>query len=116
MLRLQADEIRWTLDEREPAPCRPAEDVGPPPGLTASRADLVVWWRWRYAELESENARAVDLLVQALGEAQDYRQVLRAALDILHNLTHKTRRQQQVVTRLRDEIRRLGESVKAVTV
>jgi|TARA_B100001971_G_C17931305_1_gene402848 hypothetical protein len=84
--------------------------------LTASRADLVVWWRWRYAELESENARAVDLLVQALGEAQDYRQVLRAALDILHNLTHTTRRQQQVVTRLRDEIRRLGESVKAVTV
>ena len=49
---LRADEIRWSLDEPEPAPCHPTEDVGPPPGLTDSRADLVAWWR--HAVLQGE--------------------------------------------------------------
>ena len=52
---LRADEIRWSLaDSDQPAACRMAEDVGPPSGLTASRADLVIWWRWWYAVLEAE--------------------------------------------------------------
>ncbi len=67
---LRADEIRWSLaDPGQPAACHVAEDVGPPSGLTASRADLVIWWRWRYVALEAENARVRDLFVQALGES-----------------------------------------------
>ena len=67
-LMVRADEIRWSLaDPEQPAACHIAEDVGPPSGLTASRQDLVIWWRWRYAALKAENARVIDLLAQALG-------------------------------------------------
>ena len=112
---LRVDEIRWSLDDPEqPAACHVAEDVGPPSGLTASRADLVIWWRWRYAALEAENARVGDLLVQALGESQGYRSVSQAALDTLHDLTETTCQQRRTIARLRDEIRSLREPVKAV--
>ena len=74
---VRADEIRWSLaDPEQPAACHIAEDVGPPSGLTASRQDLVIWWRWRYAALKAENARVIDLLAQALGESQGYRVVV----------------------------------------
>ena len=111
---LAAEDIRWSLDEVEPAPChQPAPAL--PQGLTASRADLITWWRWRYAALEVEKARVGDLLVQGLTEAQAYRQVLQAALDALHDLTDTTHRQRRTIVHLRDEIRRLREPVKAVT-
>ena len=61
-----------------------AEDVGPPSGLTASRQDLVIWWRWRYAVLQAENAKVSALLDQVLGETQGYRVALQVALDALH--------------------------------
>ena len=79
-MMLRADEVRWSLDDPEQPPaCHVAEDVGPPSGLTASRADLVTWWRWRYSTLKAENARLADLLGQALSEAQGYRQALQAS-------------------------------------
>ena len=103
MTALRADEIRWSLAGPEPEPRHPAEHIAPPPRLTASRADLVAWWRWRYAALEAEQTRTANLLVQALGEAQSYRQVSQSALDALHDLTQTTRRQSQMIVRLRDE-------------
>ena len=112
-LMLRADEIRWSLDEPEPATCEPVVAVNPPSRLTASRADLVVWWRWRYAALEAENARVGDLLVQVLSESQGYRSVSQAALDALHGLTETTCQQRRTIARLRDEIRSLREPVKA---
>ncbi len=104
---LRADEIRWALDDPEqPAACHVAEDVGPPLGLTASRADLVTWWRWRYSTLQAENARVGDLLVEALTDAQAYREVTLAALDALGHATGTAARQRQTIARLRDELRR----------
>jgi len=112
-LMLGADEIRWSLgDPEQPAACRVAEDVGPPSGLTASRADLVIWWRWRYAALEAENARGDDLLVQALGESQGYRAVLRAALDALRTQARRHDRLSEQHRRLRDEYRSRRERVR----
>ena len=108
---LSADDIRWSLDEPELSPCHPVEDVGPPSGLTASRADLVVWWRWRYAALGAENAGLADLLVQALGEAQGYRQVLQAALDALCEEACRHGRLREQHRRLRDEYRSHRERV-----
>ena len=102
---LGVDEIQWELDEPEPTPCHVAEDIGPPSGLTASRADLVIWWRWRYTALEAENARMADLLVQALGEAQGYRQVLHEALDALYTQGHRHDRLREQHSRLRNEYR-----------
>ena len=108
----QVDEICRSLDGPEPPPCYPAQDDGPPPGLTNSRADLVTWWRWRYAALKAKNASLADLLVQALGEGQGYRAVLQAALDALrkqarrHDCLHEQHR------RLRDEYRSYRERVR----
>ena len=103
---LRADEICWSLaDPGQPAACHVAEDVGPPAGLTASHDDLVIWWRWRYAALEAENARVGDLLVQALGESQGYRAVLQAALDVLHEQAGRHDRLREQHRRLRDEYR-----------
>ena len=104
-LILRADEIRWSLDEPEPATREPAVAVNPPSGLTASRADLVTWWRWRYAMLTAENALVSDLLVQAIGEAQGYRVVLQAALDALHTQEHQH-------ARLREQHRRLHDAYR----
>ena len=101
------------MTEPEPAPCHVVEGVSPPPqGLTGSRADLVTWWRWRYSMLGGERARLAALLVQALGEAQSYRQVSQSALDTLHDLTDTTHRQCLTIGHLRDEIRRRREPVK----
>ncbi len=109
---LRADEIRWSLaDADQPAACHVAEDVSPPSRLTASRADLVIWWRWRYAALEAENARAGDLLVQALGESQGYRAVLQAALDALGKQARQHDRLSEQHRRLRDEYRSHRERV-----
>ncbi len=109
---LRADEIRWSLaDADQPAACHVAEDVSPPSGLTASRADLVIWWRWRYAVLEAENARVGDLLVQALGESQGYRQVSRAAVDALHEQGRRHDRLCDQHNRLRAEYRHLRETL-----
>ena len=103
---LRADEIRWSLsDPGQPAAPHVAEDVGPPSGLTGSHEDLVIWWRWRYAALEAENARVGDLLVQALGESQGYRAVLHAALDALHEQARQQVRLREQHRRLRDEYR-----------
>ena len=101
----RADEIRWSLDEPELAPCHPSEDVGRPSGLTASRADLVTWWRWRYAALKAENGRVGDLLIQALGESQGYRAVSQAAVDALHEQARRHDRLREQHHRLRDEYR-----------
>ena len=109
---LRADEIRWSLaDPGQPVPCHVAEDVGPPSGLTASRADLSIWWRWRYAALEAENARVGDLLVQALGESQGYRVVSQAALDALCEQALRHNRLREPHRRLRDEYRSYRERV-----
>ena len=108
---LRADEIRWSLDEPEPATREPAVAVNPPSRLTASRADLVVWWRWRYAALEAENARLAGLLVQALGESQGYRAVLQAVLDALHELGRRHNRLRDQHRQLRDEYRSHRERV-----
>ena len=114
-LLLRADEIRWSLDEPEPMPCHVAVDGWRPrAGLTGSRADLVTWWRWRYAALEAENARVGDLLAQVLSESQGYRSVSQAALAALHDLTETTCQQRRTIARFRDEIRSLREPVKAV--
>ena len=103
---LHVDEICWSLaDPRQPAACHVAEDVGPPAGLTASHDDLVIWWRWRYAALEAENARVGDLLVQALGESEAYRAVLQAALDVLHEQAGRHDRLREDHGKLRDEYR-----------
>ncbi|HJN17463.1 MAG TPA: hypothetical protein QGH10_18300 [Armatimonadota bacterium] len=111
------DEIRWSLEEPgPPLPRHVALDVGPPPAGLNSRANLVAWWRWRYASLDRENARLGDLLVQVLSEAQSYRQVSQASLDALHDLTDTTRQQRQTIARLHDEIRRVREPANAVTV
>ena len=111
-MMLRVGEIRWSLDDPEqPAACHVAADVGPPSGLTASRADLVVWWRWRYAALGAENAGLADLLVQALGEAQGYRQVLQAALDALCEQACRHGRLREQHRRLRDEYRSHRERV-----
>ena len=111
-MMLRVGEIRWSLDDPEqPAACHVAADVGPPSGLTASRADLVIWWRWRYAALEAENARVGDLLVQALGESQGYRVVLQAALDALREQAGRHDRLCEQHRRLRDEYRSHRESV-----
>ena len=103
---LRANEIRWALDDPEqPATCHVAADIGPPSGLTASRADLVIWWRWRFATLEAENARVGDLLVQALGESQGYRAVLQAALDALREQARRHDRLREQHRGLRVEYR-----------
>ena len=115
-LMLRAEEIRWSLDDPEqPAARHVAQAVSPPSGLTASRADLVTWWRWRFAGLENENARVGDLLVQAIGEAQGYRQTLQAAIDAMNDLTDTTRRQRQTIAHLRDERRHFRERDMAVS-
>ena len=111
MSELCVDEVRWTLDDPEPASCHVAEDIDPPQGLTASRADLVAWWRWRYATLDRERAQLADLFVQALGEAQSYRTLTHAALDTVYHVTDTTDRQRRTITRLRDEYRRFRERV-----
>jgi len=109
---LYADEMRWSLgDHRQPTARYVAEDVSLPLGLTASRADLVVWWRWRYAALGAENAGLADLLLQALGEAQGYRQVLQAALDALCEEACRHGRLREQHRRLRDEYRSHRERV-----
>ena len=110
-LMRRADEIRWSLDEPEPATREPAVAVNPPSGLTASRADLVVWWRWRFAVLEVENASVRDLLIQALGESQGYRAVLQAALDALREQARRHDRLGEQHRRLRDEYRSHRERV-----
>ncbi len=110
-LMLRADEIRWSLDEPEPATREPAVAVKPPSRLTASRADLVTWWRWRYSTLKAENARLADLLGQALGEAQSYRQVLQACLDASQEQGRRHDRLREQHRRLRDEYRSHGERV-----
>ena len=102
----RADKIRWSLDGPEqPAASQIADGVGPPPVLTDSRADLVIWWRWRYAVLKAENARVGNLLVQALGESQGYRVVLQAAFDALHEQARRHDRLREQYRRLRDEYR-----------
>ena len=109
---LRADEIRWSLaDPEPPAASHVPEDLSPPSGLTASRADLVIWWRWRYAVLKAENARVGDLLVQALGESQGYRAVLQAALDALRTQARRHDRLLEQHHHLRDEYRRFRERV-----
>jgi len=110
-LILRADEIRWSLDEPEPATREPAVAVNPPSGLTASRADLVVWWRWRYAALDGERARVVAQFVRALSEAQGYRAVLQAVLDALHELGRRHKRLRDQHRQLRDEYRSHRELV-----
>ncbi len=82
-----------------------AEDVGPPSGLTASRQDPVIWWRWRYAVLQAENAKVSALLDQALGETQGYRVALQVALDALHEQACRHDRLREQHRRLRDEYR-----------
>ncbi len=110
---LRADEICWLLaDPGQPAVCHVAEDVGPPPGLTDSRADLVIWWRWRYAALKAESARLADLLVQVLSESQGYRAVLQAALDALREQARQHDRLSEQHCRLQDEYRSHGERVR----
>ena len=108
---LRADKIRWSLDEPEPATREPVVAVNPLSGLTASRADLVVWWRWRYAALDGERARVVALFVQALSEAQGYRAVLQAVLDALHELGRRHNRLRDRHRQLRDEYRSYRERV-----
>ena len=109
---LHVNEIRWSLDDPgQPAACHVAEGVGSPSGLTASRADLVIWWSWRYSELLSENARVGNLLVQALGESQGYRAVLQAALDALHEQGRRHDRFREQHRRLQDEYRSHRERV-----
>ena len=66
------DEIRWSIAEPDPA-TPPITVVGPPTGLTDSRADLVAWWRWRFARLKAENSRMEDLLIRAISDATGYR-------------------------------------------
>ena len=83
-----------------------------PTGLTTSRADLVTWWRWRYSTLAAEGARQAELLVEALTDAQSYRQVLQATLDSLHDLTTTVDRQRQTIARLHAELRGLREPVR----
>ena len=108
----RADEIRWSLaDCPQPAACHVAEDVGLPSGLTGSREDLVIWWRWRYAVLQAENARVGDLLAQALSESQGYRVVSQAALDALREQALRHGRLQDQHRRLRDEYRSHRERV-----
>ena len=104
---LRANEINWSLaDSAQPAARHVAADVGPPSGLTSSRADLVILWRSRYAALEAEQARVGDLLAQALGESQGYRVVLQAALDALREQARQHDRLCEQHHRLRDEYRR----------
>ena len=113
MRMLRADALRWSLgDPEQPAACRVAEDVGPPSGLTASRADLAIWWHWRYAALEAENARLAGLLVQALGESQAYRAVLQAALDVLRQQARRHDRLSEQLGRLRDKYRSRRDRVR----
>ena len=109
---LCVDEIGWTLDaDLEPAR-HVAEAVGPPPSdLTDSRADLVLWWRWRYSTLRAVNARLADLLGQALSEAQGYRQVLQACLDASQEQGRRHDRRREQHSRLRDEYRSHRERV-----
>ena len=113
MSELRSDEIRWSIEPDSPMPCPVVPGVVPPSGLTASRADLVTWWRWRYAVLKAENDQKEALLVRAITEAQSYREVLRAALVALNDATKTTRRQRETIARSRDEVRGLR---KAVTV
>ena len=115
---LKADEIRWSIDEPEPAILSTATEsvVGSPQGLTASRADLVTWWRWRYTTLEAELARTEDLLVRSLSEASGYRAVSQAALGALHEQAHQHDRLREQHRRLRDEYRDHRERAMAVTV
>ena len=111
-LMLGVDEISRSLaGPGQPAAWRGAEDVCPPQGLTASRAHLVVWWRWRYARLEAKTSRLEDLLVQVLGEAQGYRRALHAALDVLHQRVRQHDRLREQDRRLRDEYRSYRERV-----
>ena len=110
---LGADEIRWSLAEPgQTAERQVAEDVRAPSGLTASRADLVTWWRWRYALLKAENARVGDLLAQVLGESQGYRVVLQASLDALREQACRHDRLREQHRRLRAEYRSHRESVR----
>ena len=85
--------------------------VNPPSGLTASRADLVAWWRWRYAALDGKRARVAALFVQALSEAQCYRAVVQAVLDALHELGRRHNRLRDQHRQLRDEYRSYRERV-----
>ena len=102
----RANEMTWTLaDSTQPAASHVAEDVGPPSGLTASRADLVTWWRWRYAAIEADNARMNDRLVQALGESQAYREMLQVALDTQREQAGRHRHLCEQHRRLQDEYR-----------
>ena len=105
-----AEDIRWSLDESEPAICHPPAPALPQ-GLTTSRADLVTWWRWRYSTLKAENAQLENLLVQALGEAQGYRQVSQACLDASQDQGRRHDRLREQHHRLRDEYRSHRERV-----
>ena len=103
---LSVDDIRGAVDEPVPATCGNQPEFGPPPeGLTASRADLVIWWRWRYSTLKAENARLAAQLDQVLNEAQGYRALLQAALDTQHEQGHRHDRLRDQHHRLRDEYR-----------
>ena len=95
-----------------PRPTDVVAVVDPPHGLTASRADLVVWWRWRFAALQGELTRLEDLLVQVLGESQSYRAVLQSAFDALHEQRHQHDRPPEQHRRLRDEYRDHRERVR----
>ena len=86
-----------------------------PEGLTASRADLVRWWQWRYSVLTAENARLGDLVVQAIGEASGYRQVLQAALDTVREQRCERDRLRKQHHRLREEYRDHRARVMAVS-
>ena len=86
-------------------------NTDPPQSLTASRADLVTWWRWRYATLEADNSRLDDLLVRALGESQGYRAAMQAAIDALRELGRRHDRLDEQHRRLREEYRGHRERV-----
>jgi hypothetical protein len=82
-----------------------AISVGPPLGLTGSRQDLVIWWRWRYAVLQAENAKVSNLLDQVLGETQGYRVALQVACDALREQACRHDRLREQHRSLRDEHR-----------
>lgn len=112
---LRIDDIRWTIDQPEPAPCHVAEPVDLPPVGSNTRADLASWWRWRPATLEGEDTQLGDLLVTALTEAQNYRQVVQAALGALHEQGRRHDRLEEQHSRLRGEYREHRARVMAVT-